>query len=72
MPYNWYAQNFGAIFANAWYVGKKLYPEKFSDIDPAKKADRIFSFLVGDRVFDRINAMFGNRVFEQVMEQKGD
>jgi len=72
MPYNWYARNFGAVFANAWYVGKKLYPEKFSDIDPAKKADQIFSFLVGRPVFDRINAMFGNRVFEQVMEQKGD
>lgn len=67
MPYNWYAQNFGAIFANAYFVGKLLYPQRFDDIEPAEKADRIFQFLVGGRVYGQINAMFENLVFDRVI-----
>jgi iron complex transport system substrate-binding protein len=68
MPYNWYAQNFGAIFANAYFVGKKLYPAKFHNIDPEIKADEIFTFLVGGPAFKQINKMFGNLVFTRVLE----
>lgn len=71
MPYNAYAQNFGAIFANAYFVGKQLYPDRFSDIHPGKEADRIFTFLVGEPIFDQINAMFGNRVFHRIPQPKG-
>lgn len=38
LPYNWYTQNFGSILADAWYIGKILYPGKFVDIDPGKKS----------------------------------
>ncbi|MFN2267984.1 MAG: iron ABC transporter substrate-binding protein, partial [Desulfonatronovibrio sp.] len=33
-PYKFYTQNFDNIFANAYFIGKILYPEQFSDIDP--------------------------------------
>lgn len=68
MPYNWYAQNFGSIFANAYFVGKQLYPDRFKDIEPEIKADEIFTFLVGGPAFKQINKMFGNLVFNRVLK----
>jgi len=66
LPYNWYTQNFGSILADAWYIGKILYPERFMDIDPAKKADEIYEFLVSKPVFASMNSLFKNRVFKPV------
>ena len=66
LPYNWYTQNFGSIMADAYFIGKVLYPEKFEDIDPAAKADEIYTFLVGKPVFEQIDAAFGNLAFEPV------
>jgi len=66
LPYNWYAQNFGSILADAWYIGKILYPEKFTDIDPEKKADEIYEFLVFKPVFNSMNALFKGMVFKPV------
>ncbi len=66
MPYNSYAQNFGATLANAYFAGKILYPDRFSDIDPANQADQIFQFLVGAPVFDLMDASFGGRIFDPV------
>lgn len=66
LPYNWYTQNFGSILADAWYIGKILYPERFTDIDPVKKADDIYEFLVSQPVFDSMNSLFKNMVFKPV------
>jgi len=66
LPYNWYAQNFGSILADAWYIGKILYPERFTDIDPVKKADEIYEFLVSEPVFASMNSWFKNMVFKPV------
>ncbi|MDA3895719.1 MAG: iron ABC transporter substrate-binding protein [Desulfobacteraceae bacterium] len=68
MPYNWYAQNFGASLANAYYTGKILYPDQFSDICAEKKADEIFTFLVGAPVFEQIDRTFDGMVFDKVLE----
>lgn len=70
LPYNWYARNFGAIFANAYFVGKNLYPERFSDIDPKQTADSIFTFLVGEAVFGRLDEIFEGRVFDRLSNQE--
>lgn len=70
MPYNWYGSNFGAVFANAYFAGKILRPERFLDIDPEQKADRIFAFLVGEPVFERIDEMFEGRVFDRIENRK--
>lgn len=66
LPYNFYTTNYGSVLANCWYVGKTLYPEQFSDIEPAEKADEIFSFLVGKPVFDTLNATLHNRAFTKI------
>jgi iron complex transport system substrate-binding protein len=67
LPYNWHTQNFGSILANAYYVGKLLYPEQFSDIDPKSKADEIYEFLVGAPVFDQLNEAFGGFAFRKIL-----
>lgn len=66
LPYNWYSQNFGSILADAWYIGKVLYPERFKDIDPGKKADEIYEFLVLKPVFAPMNSMFNGMAFQPV------
>ena len=66
LPYNWYTKNFGSILANATFIGKLLYPGQFEDVDPRAEADRIYTFLLGEPVFDRMNAMFQGLAFEPV------
>ncbi len=67
LPYNWYTKNFGSILADAYFVGKVLYPDRFEDVDPAARADEIYLFLVGDRVFQQLRESFGNMVFERLI-----
>jgi len=66
LPYNWYSRNFGSILANTYFIGKRVYPEAFTDIDPVEEADRIYTFLVGAPVFGKMNAAFGRLVFQPV------
>ena len=66
LPYNWYNQNFECILANAYFIGKLLYPERFADIDPAAKADEIFTFMVGKPVFAEMNGQFGNLAYKMI------
>jgi len=66
LPYNWYSRNYGSILANGFFIGKLLRPDRFQDIDPAAKADEIYTFLVGRPVFSRMNAMFQNLVFTPI------
>ncbi|MGA8020396.1 MAG: iron ABC transporter substrate-binding protein [Desulfobacterales bacterium] len=66
LPYNWYTQNFGSILADAYFIGRRLYPDRFADIEPAAKADEIYTFLVGRPVFAAINASFGRLAFTAV------
>ncbi|WP_419786234.1 iron ABC transporter substrate-binding protein [Pseudodesulfovibrio sp.] len=66
LPYNWYSRNYGSILANAYYIGKLIYPDRFTDVDPAAKADEIFTFLVGKPVYKQMDAMFGNLAFKPI------
>jgi len=66
LPYNWYSQNFESILADAYFVGKILYPERFADIDPKAKADEIYSFVVGKPVFTEMNRTFSDLAFIRV------
>jgi len=47
LPYNWYTKNYGSILANAYFIGKMLYSERFKDVGPVAKADEIYQFFVG-------------------------
>jgi len=66
LPYNWYATNFGSILANAYFIGKTLYPDRFTTSEPQKKADEIFSFLLGKPLYAVLNHAFGDLVFKPV------
>jgi iron complex transport system substrate-binding protein len=65
-PYNYYTQNFGTIFANAYFIGKVLYPDQFKDIDPLARAEEITGFLNGGPAFRQINESFGNMGFSRI------
>lgn len=62
MPYNWYANNYDTVLADAYYVGKVLYPEQFADVDPAEKADEIYTMLDGKPVYSTMSTLFGGFV----------
>jgi len=62
MPYNWYANNYDTVLADAYYIGKTLYPEQFSDVDPAAKADEIYTTLDGKPVYSDMKTLFGGFV----------
>jgi len=66
LPYNWYGQNFGSILANAYSIGKLLYPHRFQDIDPEAKADEIYTFIVGKPVFGEMDRMFHGLAFKKI------
>ena len=66
LPYNWYTQNFGSILANAYFLGKLLYPDRFADIDPAVRADEMYAFLVGKPVLAQMDQAFGSLVFKKI------
>lgn len=59
LPYNFYTTNIGTAMADAYFIGKVLYPKRFEDVDPKKKADEIYEFLVGKAVYEEIASQFG-------------
>jgi len=59
MSYCLYSYNKDILIADAYYVGKVLYPEQFSDVDPEKKADEIFVKFVGKPVYNEMKAVQG-------------
>lgn len=68
-PNNSYHQNYEVVLANAYFIGKIIFPEAFSDIDPMEKAEEISVFFNGGPAFARLNEMFGNTGFIQMALQ---
>ena len=56
MPYNNYATNYGLVLANAWYIGKILYPKKFADICINEKTDEISRMFLGTALYDTLTS----------------
>jgi iron complex transport system substrate-binding protein len=65
-PYNSYNQNFEAVFANAYYVGKVLYPVRFADVEPLAKAEEISILLNGGPAFETLNKQFEDLAFNRI------
>jgi iron complex transport system substrate-binding protein len=59
LPYNWYVTNIDTAVADAFAAGKILYPRIFADLDPEKKADEIYTFLLGKPVYPHMEKEFG-------------
>lgn len=65
-PSKSYNENLDAVFANAYYVGKVLYPERFADVDPIAKAEEISTFLNGGEAFKTLNREFNDLAFRRI------
>jgi len=64
--YNHGSTNIETVLADAYFVGKTVYPDRFADIDPRQKADEIYTMFVGEPVFNQLNANCNNLGFERV------
>ncbi|MFZ5595825.1 MAG: iron ABC transporter substrate-binding protein [Bacillota bacterium] len=59
IPFNYYSTNLDTAIADAYYAGKVIFPDKFKDIDPVRKADEIYEFLLGKPLYDQMAKDFG-------------
>lgn len=59
IPYNFYTTNIDTAIADAYYAGKVIFPEQFKDVDPVKKADEIYQFLLGKPVYEQMARDYG-------------
>jgi len=66
LPYNFYNTNYETVLADAYFIGKVLYPDQFSDIDPQAKADEIYTEFVGKPAFAAINSNYRNLGFTKI------
>jgi iron complex transport system substrate-binding protein len=66
LPYNFYSTNYESVLADAYFVGKTVYPDRFADIDPAVKADEIYTMFVGKPVFKELNRNYNNTGFQRI------
>jgi len=58
LPFNSYATNIGTALADAYAIGKVLYPDRFADIDLEEKCDAIYRFFVSRPVYRSIRESF--------------
>jgi iron complex transport system substrate-binding protein len=59
LPYNYYNTNIDTAIADAYYLGKILYPAAFADVEPEQKADEIYQALLGQPAYAQMAAAFG-------------
>lgn len=59
LPFNYYHTNIATALADAYYIGKVLYPSKFADVDPVKKANEIFKVFLGKPLYDEFVRGYG-------------
>lgn len=53
LPFNYYWTNVSTALANAYYVGKVLFPHRFKDIEPTKKANDIFNAFLNEPIYEK-------------------
>ncbi|RDU25118.1 iron ABC transporter substrate-binding protein [Anaerosacchariphilus polymeriproducens] len=51
LGYNYYYTNVEIALADCYYAGSIIYPKEFADIDPVKKANEIFKFMLGSEQY---------------------
>ncbi len=56
LPYNYYNTNIELALLNAYFIGKCVYPEQFSDVDIEEKAREIMAVFLGVRPEQEIPA----------------
>jgi iron complex transport system substrate-binding protein len=66
LPDALYGQEHEADLINAYLIGKTLYPEKFTDVDPKVMADYIYAFLYDEPLFEEINRDLGGIALSRI------
>jgi len=59
LPFNYYHTNIATALADAYYMGKILYPDRFIDIDPSEKANEIFKVFLGKPLYEEFIKGYG-------------
>ncbi|WP_136689738.1 ABC transporter substrate-binding protein [Halorhabdus amylolytica] len=63
LPHASYHHNYGSILANAYFVGKTVYPDRFDDVNIRAKTNEIFETMLGTGLYepllDRYDALQG-------------
>lgn len=59
LPYILYGTNIEVAIADAYSIGKVLYPDQFKDVDPGKIMDEVSEELLGTKVYDQMVADYG-------------
>ncbi|MCD6293104.1 MAG: ABC transporter substrate-binding protein, partial [Deltaproteobacteria bacterium] len=67
MPH-YYGADPATVLSEAWYIGKILYPDRFSDIEIADVADQLYTFFVGRPLYQEMVQIFGG--FTKLSELK--
>ncbi|MCM2464950.1 iron ABC transporter substrate-binding protein [Methanoculleus oceani] len=66
LSYNFYNVNYETVLADAYFIGKTLYPDRFADVDPEEKADEIYTFFVGKPLFEEHNSEYRSLGFTAI------
>jgi iron complex transport system substrate-binding protein len=56
LPHTSYFNNPEILYANAFFMAKAVYPEKYAHLDPVAKADEIFTAFVGVPLYENYKA----------------
>lgn len=59
MPFNFLTTNIDTAITDAYFIGKMIYPEAFHDVDVEKKADEIYTQLLGKPFYEQMEKDFG-------------
>jgi len=54
LPHASYHHNYGSILANAYFVGKTLYPDRFGDVSIPTITDDLFETLLGKPLYGEL------------------
>lgn len=66
LPTSLYGEDHESDLMNAYIIGKALYPEKFTDVEPKVMADYIYTFLYGEPIFEEINKNYGGMALSRI------
>jgi iron complex transport system substrate-binding protein len=58
-PKIWTNTNYETVLVNAYYIGSIIYPDQFSDINFAEKADQVYQLFVGKSVLEEMIEVHG-------------
>lgn len=62
LPYNFYWTNIDTVIADTFWIAKVVYPDRFKDVDPIKRADEVYKFFLGKPLYSKMAKKFGGFV----------